>query len=178
MSIKITKITDVSLLRAACESTMLNKTSKQTLFKQYRSEESPARTQLFWIELTDVFLFVSSHLARHHVGSQPYILTHRSDRNGGADEGRHTLTKFCMLVNAQSLIDMARQRLCVYSPSAETREAVQLIKEGMKNIDNDLSKFLVPKCIYRNGLCEKTKCRYYESTTGKKELNEYQKLFL
>ncbi len=172
--IVITKITDEKLLIKACESTF-NGTSKQTLLKQYRSEESPARTQMFWIEIDPLPLFVSTHLLRHHVGSQPYALTHRTHRKCGKDNGRETPTKLSLLINAQSLIDMSKLRLCK-SASKETRQIMSQIKYEVSKIDNILAKFMQPKCIYRNGLCEKN-CKYYEKE-GKYELINYKKMFM
>jgi len=172
--ITITKLTDELLLRKACESTFLGN-SKQTLFKQYRSEESPARTQMFWIEIDPLPLFVSTHFIRHHVGTQPYALTHRIDRKGGEDEGRNTPTKLSLMINAQSLIDMSKLRLCT-SASKETRKLMQDIKTEISKIDTDLAKFMHPKCIYRNGLCEKN-CGYFESGKGADELIEYRNMF-
>ena len=174
--ITIKKITSLDLLREACESTF-NGESKQTLFQQYRSEESPARTQIFWITLDPIPVFVATHLVRHHVGSQPFALTHRIDRKGGGeDAGRSTPSKLSLLINAQSLIDMAKQRLCL-GASHETREAMEDVKAGLWKVDPDLTMFLQPKCIYRNGLCEKLKCRYYLSPAGSQELDKYRRLF-
>lgn len=79
MKIKITKQTGIELMRAACNKTFRGN-SKQTLLSMYKSEHSPCRTQMFWIDMENVPLFVSTHLLRHHVGSQPYALTMRTDR--------------------------------------------------------------------------------------------------
>lgn len=58
-------------------------TSHATLSSLYKSEHSPVRTQLFWISLKSIPLYISTHLIRHHVGSVPFQLTCRDDRNGG-----------------------------------------------------------------------------------------------
>lgn len=173
--ITIKKLTDIELLRDACESTFNGK-SLQTLFSQYRSEESPARTQLFWITLDPIYLFVSTHLIRHHVGSQPFALTHREDRQGGEDKGRYTPTRLSLLINAQGLIDMAKLRLCK-SASKETQDVMKSLKKAIEEIDPDLAKFMVSKCIYRNGLCHKRKCAFYKTPEGKKQLKIYQEMF-
>lgn len=81
-SINISKVTEDSLMRRACEMTFLGK-SNQTLLSMYKSEHSPSRTQMFWVECNNIPLFVSTHLLRHHVGSQPFQLTCRDDRKGG-----------------------------------------------------------------------------------------------
>ena len=81
-TVTIRKLTDVDLMREACESTFLGK-SGQSLLSIYKSEHSPARTQLFWLKIKNVKLYISTHLLRHHVGSQPFALTMRDDRHGG-----------------------------------------------------------------------------------------------
>lgn len=69
-------------MREACEMTFMGE-SKQSLSSIYKSEHSPARTQLFWVRAENIPLFVATHLIRHHVGSIPFQLTCRPDKNGG-----------------------------------------------------------------------------------------------
>lgn len=81
MTVKVEKLTDVSLLQRA-NSFTTNRESKMTLEKAYRYGHSPIRTQLFWVELTDIPLFVASQLVRSHVGVQHFQLSKRTDRGG------------------------------------------------------------------------------------------------
>lgn len=81
-TVSVRKLTDLELLQEACATTFLG-TSHATLISLYKSEHSPVRTQLFWISLKNIPLFISTHLIRHHVGSVPFQLTCRDDRNGG-----------------------------------------------------------------------------------------------
>ncbi len=81
-SVSVRKLTDEDLMREACECTFLGK-SHQSLLSIYKSEHSPVRTQMFWIKLDCIPLFIATHLLRHHVGSVPFQLTCRDDRDGG-----------------------------------------------------------------------------------------------
>lgn len=81
MNIKVRKLTDVSLLREA-NSFTTNKESKMTLLTAYRTKHSPIRTQIFWITMEDIPLFVASQIVRSHVGIQCYQLSKRTDRGG------------------------------------------------------------------------------------------------
>ena len=81
-NIVVTKVTDVNLMREACSMTFLG-TSKQSLLSIYKSEHSPARTQMFWVQCYGIDLAVATHILRHHVGSIPFQLTCRDDRQGG-----------------------------------------------------------------------------------------------
>lgn len=81
MNIKVTKLTDVELLRRA-NSFTTGHDSHMTLAKAYRAGHSPIRTQLFWVECTDIPLFVASQLVRSHVGVQFFQRSKRTDRGG------------------------------------------------------------------------------------------------
>lgn len=217
MKTKVTKLTDEKIMREACEATFLGK-SKISLIDMYLMEHSPSRTQLFWIQLEDIPLFVSTHLLRHHVGSQPYALTHRNDRKGGGIDledvcddsigmieairhgdthvaseetlldmvkdnvsqikekgGRNAPTNLSLMINAQSLIDMAKYRMCKQA-SKETRQVFDEICKAIHDIDYPLWNVLVPKCVYRNGLCHKS-CGWNKTDAFKELLSEYVELF-
>ena len=216
-TISVHKLTDEELMRKACEMTFLG-TSKQSLLSMYKSEHSPVRTQIFWIECNNIPLFVSTHLLRHHVGSIPYQLTCRNDRKGGnpglvqkldeikermnciVDEvqsgrsdyadlvvseiqdeltflqnnsDRYTPVNLGLLINSQSLIDMAKLRLCKQAHK-ETIEVFTTIKDEISKNDPELAKMMVKKCVYRNGLCVESKCCGYNRTQKfSEELFEY-----
>lgn len=222
-SVSVRKLTDEDLMREACESTFLGK-SHQSLLSIYKSEHSPARTQMFWVTLKNIPLYVSTHLLRHHVGSQPFQLSCRADRQGGNpglperiddaisrltalisdwykggaitsphirefeqvvgglawlkdNSDRHTPVNLSLCLNAQSLIDMAKLRLCGQA-SSETRIIFQAIKDKIVEIDPSLAKVMVPKCVYRNGLCGEPRCCGYNSTEKfQDELHAYLENF-
>lgn len=211
--IDVRKLTDVELMREACETTFLG-TSKQSLISIYKSEHSPVRTQLFWIKFKRIPLFIATHLIRHHVGSVPFQLTCRDDKEGGnpglpqkiddvkrklhhltsmnPEEQREAISKIqtelswleynadrytpvnlSLLINAQSLIDMSKLRLCNMAHS-ETIELFKELKEAIKEQDASLAAMMVRKCVYRAGLCGEPRCCMFNRTPSfKKELGEY-----
>jgi hypothetical protein len=155
--IEIKKLTDINLAREACTATTINKKeSKISLDKIYMCEHSPIRTQLFWIKMIDIYNFVSVHLVRHKIGVEHFVESHREDRGGSGQENRYSLVTHCMLINAESLINIMKKRLC-NKASKETQEVATLIKEEIKKIDYDLYKYLVPTCVYRGGICPELK---------------------
>lgn len=81
MNITVTKLTDIELLHKA-NSFTTGKESHMSLAKAYALGHSPIRTQVFWIELTDIPLFVASQLVRSHVGVQFFQRSKRTDRGG------------------------------------------------------------------------------------------------
>lgn len=177
MNIKVTKLTDVELLRRANSFTTGHE-SKMSLAMAYRLGHSPIRTQLFWVELREIPLFVASQLVRQHVGVQFFQKSHRPDRNPDAkDEGRMTPTDLAFIINAEALINMAHKRLCGKA-SRETREVVKAICELVEEQDPDLYQHLVPQCVYRGGICPESKCcGYIASEKGQSRLKFYKALF-
>lgn len=83
MNIKVRKLTSVEPLREA-NSFTTNKESKMSLLTAYKTKHSPCRTQIFWIEMRDIPLFVASQLVRSHVGIQCFQLSKRTDRGGAS----------------------------------------------------------------------------------------------
>lgn len=147
------KLTDIDLMHRACESTMqAGKTSSVTLDSMYRCEHSPIRTQVFWIEMDDVPTFVSVHFVRHKIGIEHFCRSNREDRGGNGEANRHTPMRHSVLVNAESLINMARKRLC-YQAHPETRAVMLAIREAVREVDPDLARYMVPSCVYRGGYC-------------------------
>lgn len=90
---------------------------------------------------------------------------------------RYTPVNLGLFINAQSLIDMAKLRLCKQA-HAETIEVFQAIKNEVAKVDSELAAMMVRKCVYRNGLCGESRCCGFNNTpVFKKELSEYLKNF-
>lgn len=81
MEVKITKLTDLPLLQKA-NSFTTGRDSKMDLAKAYRLGHSPIRTQIFFLEMRDIPLFVASQLVRSHIGVQFFQMSKRTDRGG------------------------------------------------------------------------------------------------
>lgn len=215
--VSVRKLTDADLMREACQMTFIGK-SHQSLLSIYKTEHSPVRSQLFWVKFEGIPLYISTHLLRHHVGSVPFQLTCRSDRQGGNpgliqkidyikqrleetydmdEDGRNTVisevvhdltwlqensdrytpVNLGLLINAQSLIDMAKLRLCLQA-AAETRKVFQALKDEVRKVDPDLADMMVRKCVYRGGLCGEARCCGFNHTMEfANELQKYATLF-
>lgn len=79
-------------------------------------------------------------------------------------------------VNAQTLINISRKRLCSCA-SKETREAWELVKEAVREIDPMMAHCMVRQCIYR-GFCPEMHpaCKYWRTKFFEQELHEYRSL--
>ena len=156
MNILVQKITDRSLMDRACSFTV-NREVHPNPAKLYLAEHSPIRTQLFWVEMLDIPTFASVHFVRHKIGTEHFVKSNREDRPGftGTDGGRLHPVNHAMILNAHSLINMARKRLCRRS-HATTRDIMKLICLEIREVDPDLYPCLVPECLYR-GKCHEMK---------------------
>ena len=161
MKITAEKLTYHDLMRKACSFTLGGRISNVSAEALYRSEHSPIRTQIFWIEMEDIPTFVSVHLVRHKAGCEHFVKSNRDDRGGDGSETRNTPVMHAMLINAQGLINISRKRLC-RKAHAKTVEVWQAVKEAVKYVDPDLWKYMVPECEYRNGCHEIAPCGLYQ----------------
>lgn len=153
MKIYVEKLTDERLLQKACASTRGAYESKATLRALYRSEHSPIRTQLFWIEMEGIPSFVSVHLVRHKHGVEHFV---QSMRGESGPVTRETPVLHSMLINAQALINMSRKRLCAKA-DPKTVSVWQEVCKWVSEADPELAPFLVPECVYRGGVCHELK---------------------
>lgn len=90
---------------------------------------------------------------------------------------RNTRVNLSLYANAQSLIDMAKLRLC-FQAHKDTREVFDAIRVEVAKVDKDLAAMMVKKCVYRNGLCGEPRCCGYNKTENfAKESETYNSLF-
>lgn len=206
MEVKVTKLTDVSLLRLANSYTS-GKESNMSLATAYKHKHSPIRTQIFVIELRGIPLFVASQLVRSHVGIQWYQRSKRPDR-GGEDfrevcKGlsnriknqefsyedisndikilpmkfdRNAPTDLLGIMNAEAIINISHKRLC-RKTSKETREIWKKVCDELYLVDSALAKHCVPQCVYCGFCPEPQGCGLIKSPHGEKMREDYLKLY-
>lgn len=160
MRITVEKLTNERLLREANEFTMNHRrTSTQTLDSAYEHRHSPIRTQIFVVRMYGIPTATSVHLVRHAaVGQQHYVGSNRADLGGDDNANRHTPVDHMMILNAQHLEEMAWDRLCRKS-SEETQFVLKLIRQAVKEVDQELAKKMVPRCLFLNRCIEAKPCK-------------------
>lgn len=147
------KLTSLDELTIAAGGTLQpGQQSKISYEKMLQCEHSPIRTQIYRITMEGVPSFVSVHFVRHKFGVEHFVQSNRDDRASGGTVDRNTPIKHIMIANAQSLIFMARKRLCLKAHK-KTVGAMNRIRRAVRAIDPAMAKFMVPECVYRNGLC-------------------------
>jgi len=158
MKITVKKITDLALMKEAFDSTV-NFNTHITEKIAYMLEHSPIRTQEYLIRMEGIPSFVSTHFVRHKIGCEHFVFSNRDDRNNKkSNEGVNRLTPVThtIKINAEALISLSRKRLCLKSHK-ETVKVMSLIKNEIKKISPNLALFMVPDCVYRNGICKEGK---------------------
>lgn len=153
--IKCEMVTGPDYMYEACAATV-RKGGRPSLACMFECEHSPIREIEFVFEM-ELPTFVSVHFVRHScVGQRHYVQTNREDRGGDSEAGRTTPVVHRMRLNAQHLIDMAKVRLCG-NASAETRDAMMLIRGAVRERLPELANAMNATCVYR-GFCPELKC--------------------
>ena len=105
--------------------------------------------------------WVTVHWVRHKW--EKFVRTQRSDRTGIPREKlpQDEPQTFTGEANTQHLIDTYRKRLC-FMASPETREYAEDFKKELYPYEPEISKALVPNCIYRCGCPEINGCGWFD----------------
>lgn len=169
MKTKITKINaDWIDVKNECRNTVNKEYSDKEATSKFKtniliSEHSPIRLVDVKWRWEEIKSWISVHFARHWLGWDKWISTQRDDRTG-VDRNKSSQdvpVNYDGKANAQSLINVARYRLCEGCAHPETREYMEDLKISIKEQgETELSDVLVPNCIYRCG-CPEFKCCGY-----------------
>ena len=141
------------------------------------AEHSPIRLVEYRISWTGIKQWVTVHFVRHFLGVEKFVHSQREDRRDlgiPRDElPQGTENDMDYVVNAQSIINISRKRLCNCA-SKETREVWEATRDKMKEIDPIMAKHMVRECVYR-GFCPELKCCGFVNTSKfQEELSNYR----
>lgn len=130
--------------------------------KILRARHSPIRELPFLFEIKEVPSWVATHLARHHVGVQPYIQSQRNDRQKDYDRNaarQDAPVNMMISLNGESIQTLANKRLCNMA-SPETRYLVAKMCHEAVEYEPALNGLLIPMCEHQGGICHEMKpCR-------------------
>ena len=150
--------------------------TQEWIDKMLKAEHSPIRLVEYDIYLYNIPSFVATHLVRHHVGCEKFVVTNREDRRKVNPEEVNRLTPVDMMMtcNAQALINISRKRLCNCA-SKETRQAWLAVKDAIEEIDPLVAKAMVRECVYRSFCTEMKPCGFCNTASYNQEMLEYFK---
>ena len=152
MFIKVEKILTKELVDLACSYTADKEVIIKDMESFYRSEHSPIRTQLFLVRMDGIPTYASVHFTRHHIGIEHFV---KSNRNTDEIITRDTPVNHLMFLNAQSLINISRKRLCAKADKLVV-DIMYKIREKVNDVDPELARNMLPECKYR-GFCPEMK---------------------
>lgn len=161
MKITITKNYNKDMPNEFAAATTHGKKVKASPKYWFSCEHSPIRLFRYFIKIEGLKSFISTHLVRHGVFANHAVTSKRNDLRPDPNEtiGRDTPVTHIVETNAAELIFISRRRLC-YKSHKETVGAWKHVTKEIKNIEPDLYPFLVPECVFRNGICpEYTECK-------------------
>lgn len=167
MEFQATPLTGPEQIRAAAAATRYEQRGGTMPLRQfYRSEHSPIRAEVWWLELLEIPAYVSVHLVRHKIGAEHYVQSHREDAAPVDPREVHRLTpvnhRIC--TNSQAVLNMSRARLC-FKADKRTRQAWRLMVQAVGEHRPELARYAVPECCYRGGICPEPKqCRVGKQT--------------
>lgn len=159
----VERLTDWDIVKAEALNTVgiLDKGKSPTsawIKKILMARHSPIRAMKFRIRLVGIKYWVSVHLCRHSQGITHYVRSQRDDRN--VDRGisrddipQSALVNHDMVLNAESIINISKKRLC-YQASKETRETWQAVVDELRRIGEiELASFCRPECWWCGNEC-------------------------
>lgn len=136
------------------------KTWEKLIKSAWGVPHSPLRVVIYRFYITDLPYYVHVHLVRHHIGVQFYVQSQRGN-SLRAEEKQDALINVIMDINANSLINMAKARLCKKA-AKETRLVLKAIKFALINngdkYDKTLAKHLCAPCEIYNQCFEPKPC--------------------
>lgn len=154
--------------------------SSKFKYRVLLQEHSPIRAVEYIIHFEKIRQWVTTHLVRHWLGFIPFVHSQREDRRQ-LDVPRDELPQgsvndMDVLVNAQSLINVSKKRLC-HKASPETRHAWEEVVDRIAKFDVPMASVMVPDCVYR-GFCPfgKDSCGFINTPAGKDWRTNYVNL--
>jgi len=191
MTVTVKRLIDWALVLDSARTTVgkddLNKEpSDEFKRKSLVCEHTPIRNLTYEIVWDDIPYWTAMHIRTHNIGIRSgeddlfFIQTQRTDRTQIERDNlpQTAPVKLRAIMNAQSIINLSRVRLCLLA-SPETIKAWSGMLGELSRIEPMLALLCVPNCVYR-GLCpEGAKCCGFNKTdNGKKVLSLYRELCL
>lgn len=150
--------------------------SREFKLKSLFAEHSQIKLVEYRIAFKGLKQWIGVHLLRHPF-ILPFIHSQRDDRRKNPvprdemPQGSPNDQDF--YVNAQAVINISRKRLC-NKASKETREAWQMVKDKMQEVDPELATVMVRQCVYRGFCPEMGCCGFCKTPKYQKEVEAYR----
>jgi len=171
LKVSFERLTEPSMMLAAMRTTqgkdMFKKKDPEleTYYKMLLSEHSTSRVMKYRVYIEDIPYYVSTHLVRHSIGVDHYVLSQRDDdgtmeitERDSYPQGK--LLNMVMDLNAQAMISIARKRLC-HNAHKTAQDVIKKLKCSLRydgdEYDRVLGNLLMRPCSWFMGYCSEPK---------------------
>lgn len=137
--------------------------------RQLYSRHSPLRCVTYVVTLRGITREVADHLVRHNVGVLPFVGTQRPDLTGKPREGMYEKTTVSLVLNAESILNISKERLCVGKVKYETRVVWETVVKALMYADPFLAYACKKKCILYGYCPEQATCGLTDTEAWKIE---------
>lgn len=189
MNVKVKRFTEWSSVLDSARTTVgkdsLNKEPSEEFKKAILiAEHSPIRALQFEVIWEDIPYYVAMHLRTHSIGFMSgeddlyFVQTQRTDRTQKERDKlpQDALVRLRVIINAHSIINVSRVRLCKLADSQTRKAWVEFIIK-LSEIEPLFASLAVPNCVYRKFCPETVKsCGYNKTDIFKEELSFYRKM--
>lgn len=144
-------------------------------------EHSPLRLIHYWVKLENIPNYVHMHYRTHnkfavHIMKEDMVQTGREDRSIREDEGRWDTKNHAFFINAYDLVHLSGVRLCERA-DGNISFIHSCIVAAISKIQPEYAMCLVPKCVFRNGLCNEQKHSCKQAILKLQEYYQYFQAF-
>lgn len=166
-SVKIQRLTEWDVVLNEARKTMgfddvIHSPSSEWKRKILLARHSPIRGLMFRISIKNLKYWISVHFCRHTQGITHFVQSQRDDRVEGRVESRENLSqselvKHDMVLNAESIINISKKRLCKKA-SVQTQQVWRMVVDELREIGEvELAAFCKPECWWCGNQCPEIK---------------------
>ena len=148
--------------RRACGACIGRDESNPDIKQLLLEEHSPIRCIQFEV-LVEWRRSVAVHIVRHATVGQLHFMESRRPDRSKKPRTEDTIVRHYMILNAQHLITISRDRLCYKNAEDHTRKAWTALINAVAKQLPVMKEFMNPDCIYRGKCHNKNSCGFYKS---------------
>lgn len=190
MNVTVKRLTEWSIVLDSARTTVGKEDLSKEPSDQFKKdilvkEHSPIRNLIYEIIWNDIPYWVAMHFRTHHIGFHSgeddlfFVQTQRTDRTQTERDNlpQNTKVKLRAVLNAHSIINVSRVRLCRLA-AKETREAWSEMLDELEKIEPILYGLCQENCIYRGACPEgKQSCGLWKTDFFTIARNAYESYF-
>ena len=142
----------------------------------FMMNHSPTRLDQFFIEMHHIPNYLHVHFRTHGKFAEHFVTTGREDRSDKDNEDRWSPKDHGIFTNAQEIMQISRMRMCEKADN-NAQFILNVWKHLLITLSPHLAMHMIPKCVYRNGICDEGKMTCGKLRAVMNRNKEYFNLF-